>query len=63
MQLTCLFEGGLRQALATAAELDGPCQGLGALMVVDGCSDRALCDPDPPPAPANMGRYRKPARA
>ncbi|MGK5558544.1 hypothetical protein ACSNOI_43780 [Actinomadura kijaniata] len=43
-----------RQVLATAAELDGPHQDLGALLVVDGWSGRALHEPDLPPAPANV---------
>ncbi|MGK5558992.1 hypothetical protein ACSNOI_46065, partial [Actinomadura kijaniata] len=37
---------GHRQVLATAAELNGPREGLGALMVVDGWTDRALYEPD-----------------
>ncbi|MGK5550624.1 hypothetical protein ACSNOI_03335 [Actinomadura kijaniata] len=55
---------GLRESLATAAELDGPRENLGALMVVDGwAAERALYEPDPPPAAANVWRYRGPVRA
>ncbi|MGK5550620.1 hypothetical protein ACSNOI_03315 [Actinomadura kijaniata] len=51
---------GLRQALATAAELEGPREDLGVLMIVEGWSERALYEPDPPPAPASLWRYRGP---
>ncbi|MDL4777858.1 hypothetical protein [Actinomadura xylanilytica] len=58
---------GHRQDLMSAADLDGPRERLGTWVIVDGpwpddvpdgCVARAVYEPGPEPAPANIWRYQ-----
>jgi hypothetical protein len=49
---------GHHQELMTTADLNAPRETLGAWLVVDGCTARAVYEPDPPPAPPTVWRFR-----